>query len=413
MSILTDFSLLKENRYFRNTFIARTLSLLTIGMLVVTIPHQIFNLTQDSFHVAAIVAIEGLAMFFGLLLGGICSDRYDRKYLIILARSLCGIGFLGLYLNSILAHPSIYVMYFLSAWDGFFGAIGVTSMMAIMPKIVGRENLLQARAISMVFVRLATIISPAIGGIIIAQFSETLSYLVATIGTVFTILLLLSLPRLPPDGHIADESPLTAMSKSIKFLFENKVVGSTVLIGTVLTFSSAIRITFPALAQNVFHANAFELSLLYSVVPLGATLGALFSGWIEQLETPGRVMLIMSIATFVCFLLISLVPIYSLVLVILTLFGYFMSVANLLQYTIVQGHTPDDYLGRINAVWLAQDASGDTIATSSLGLLTKFTSVTAGIGYFGLITLVFGIVAYMTFDEVHEAGLNDSKLKSN
>lgn len=405
MKMMTNFSLLKNNTLFRNTFIARTVSLLTIGMLVVALPQQIYSITQDSFHVATVVATEGLAMFIGLLLGGFFSDLYDRKYLILGARLFCGLGFLGLYLNSLLLEPSISAIYFLSAWDGFFGAIGVTAMMAIMPKIVGHENLLQARAISMVFVRLATIISPALGGILIAQFNIGFSYLVATIGTALTIFLLTSLPNLKPNTQAQQPSPLFALGQSIQFLFKNKIVGSTVLIGTVLTFASAIRITFPALAHEVFHVGAFELGLLYCMVPLGATLGALFSAWVENLQSPGKIMLIMCMATFVCFLSIGFIPIYGVVLGILILFGYFMSVANLLQYTIVQNYTPDDYLGRINAIWLAQDAFGDAVTTSTLGLLTKLTSVTNSLHYFGVFTLLFGVFAYLKFDQVQQARL--------
>lgn len=406
MKMMTDFSLLKNNVLFRNTFIARTVSLLTIGMLVVTLPQQVYSLTQDSFHVATVVAIEGFAMFLGLLLGGIFSDRYDRKRLILSARCLCGLGFLGLYLNSLLDTPSLYCIYLLSAWDGFVGAIGVTAMMAIMPKIVGRENLLQARAISMVFVRIATIISPALGGIIIVQFNIATSYLIATLGTIFTVFLLTSLPSLKPDGQIKADSPILALAQSLKFLVQHKIVGSAVLIGTVLTFASAIRVTFPALAQDVFHANAFQLSLLYCMVPLGAMLGALYSAWIETLKTPGKTMLLLCMATFTCFLSIGFIHIYSVVLVLLVFFGYCMSVANLLQYTIVQNYTPDDYLGRINAIWLAQDAFGDAVTTSTLGLLTKLTSVTSGLQYLGIFTLSFGILAYFKFHQVRHAHLH-------
>ncbi|MFX8565696.1 MFS transporter, partial [Acinetobacter baumannii] len=92
----------------------------------------------------------------------------------------------GLAINAMFEHPSLYAIYFLSAWDGFFGALGVTAMMAIMPVIVGRENIVQARAISMVSVRLATVISPAIGGILIAASGVATVYWVSTVGTLLT-----------------------------------------------------------------------------------------------------------------------------------------------------------------------------------------------------------------------------------
>lgn len=412
-NVLTDFSLLNMNRHFRNVFIARTVSLLTIGMLIVAIPQQVYQMTQDVFQVAIVTAFEGIAMFIGLLLGGVLSDRYDRKKLILLARFVCGLGFMGLAVNAMLDTPSLYVLYFLSAWDGFFGALGVTAMMAIMPIIVGRENIVQARAISMVAVRLATVISPAIGGVLIAASSVAWAYWIATAGTLFTVLLLLGLPVLKPQTESEDEHPLQQLLQGFKFVFQNKVVGSTILIGTILGFTSAIRILFPQIVDQQFAGGAFELGLMYSAVPLGATLGALLSGWTASLTRPGTVMIYASLAVFACMFLIGLSPWLLLTLVILSMFGYLSAIANLLQYSIVQGHTPDEYLGRINAIWLAQDASSDSVATTILGALTRFLPISSSIFIFSGLSFALGLGFLMSAEKIRDASFNDPDLQQS
>lgn len=412
-NILTDFSLLKVNTHFRNVFIARTVSLLTIGMLIVAIPQQVYQMTQDVFQVAIVTAFEGIAMFIGLLLGGVLSDRYDRKKLILFARLVCGLGFMGLAVNAMLDTPSLYALYFLSAWDGFFGALGVTAMMAIMPIIVGRENIVQARAISMVSVRLATVISPAIGGIVIAASSVAWAYWIATVGTLFTVLLLLGLPVLKPQTEGEDEHPVQQLLQGFKFVFQNKVVGSTILIGTILGFTSAIRILFPQIVDQQFAGGAFELGLMYSAVPLGATLGALLSGWTASLTRPGTVMIYASLAVFACMFLIGLSPWLMLTLIILSVFGYLSAIANLLQYSIVQGHTPDEYLGRINAIWLAQDASSDSVATTILGALTRFLPISSSIFIFSGLSFALGLGFLMSAEKIRDASFNDPDLQQS
>ncbi|WP_151962792.1 enterobactin transporter EntS [Acinetobacter oleivorans] len=412
-SILTDFSLLKRNAHFRHVFIARTLSLLTIGMLVVAIPKQVYDITGSSLNVAVAMAFEGIAMFIGLLLGGLLSDRKDRKWLILLARGVCGLGFAGLAINAMFEHPSLYAIYFLSAWDGFFGALGVTAMMAIMPVIVGRENIVQARAISMVSVRLATVISPAIGGILIAASGVATVYWVSTVGTLLTVFLLMGLPALKPQHVSNGESPLRQLVQGFKFVFKNKVVGSTILIGTLLSFSSAIRIIFPQMADEIFHGGAFELGLMYTAVPLGSTLGALLSGWTTRLLRPGLVMLYTCLGVFSCMIMIGLSSWLIVTLPILCVFGYLMSIANLLQYSIVQGHTPDEYLGRINSIWLAQDALGDSIATTTLGLLTRFLPISGSILFFGILSFAVGFMFLFNSQDMRETGFQDPNLQEN
>ena len=412
-ALLTDFSLLKTNSHFRNVFIARTLSLLTIGMLVVAIPKQIYDMTGNSFDIALAIAIEGIAMFIGLLCGGVLSDRHDRKKLILSARTLCGIGFVGLAINAMMTQPSLSLIYILAAWDGFFGALGVTAMMSIMPMIVGRENIAQARAISMLAVRLATVISPAIGGVLIAFSYISNVYWIAAVGTLLTVLTLLGLPKLKPQHQDSGESPIQQLMQGFRFVFRHKIVGSTILIGTLLGFSSAIRIFFPEMVEKQFQGGAFELGLMYSVVPLGATLGALLSKWAIHLQQPGRIMLYLCLGVFSCIILIGIVPWFYVCCILLVIFGYLMSIANLLQYSIVQGHTPDDYLGRINAIWLAQDASSDSLATTAIGFLTRFVPITTALLYLGSASFLLGLFCLIQLKSIRQAPMHDPALQDS
>ena len=77
---------------------------------------------------------------------------------------------------------------------------------------------------------------------------------------------------------------------------------------------------------------------------------------------------------------------------LLCAFGYLVSIASLLQYTLVQGHTPDEYLGRVNAIWTAQDASGDSLGTLGLGFMGKLMSSLAGIFTLGAVAMGVGLL---------------------
>ncbi|WP_076723486.1 MFS transporter, partial [Cronobacter sakazakii] len=167
-SLLLNLSLLKTHPAYRAVFLARFISILGLGLLGVAVPVQIQTLTGSPFQVGLAVTLTGAAMFIGLMTGGVLADRYERKTLILLARSTCGLGFIGLWVNAMLPAPSVIAIYALGLWDGFFGAIGVTALLAATPAIVGRENLMQAGAITMLTVRLGSVISPLLGGMLLA-----------------------------------------------------------------------------------------------------------------------------------------------------------------------------------------------------------------------------------------------------
>ncbi|MCX2802549.1 enterobactin transporter EntS [Microbulbifer thermotolerans] len=392
-SLFVDFSILKSNRHFRHVFIARTISLLGLGILSVAIPLQTYELTGDSFHVGSVMAVEGAGLFVGLLWGGVLADRYDRKKLILFARTICGVGFLGMAINAWLPQPSLAVVYGLALWDGFFGALGVTALLAAMPFIVGREHLIQARAVSMVSMRLASVISPALGGVIIAFGNLGWSYMLAALGTGLTLIPLLGLPTMKPDtAQDGGQKPLWALAEGFAFVFSNPLILGVVGVGILVTLATGVRVLFPALNASQFGGGAFELGLLYSAVPVGAALGALLSGWASHLRQPGLVMAAVSLGAFTCLMLFSLSNALPIALFILAVFGYLVAIAGLLEYGLVQDSTPDHYLGRVNAIWTAQDACGDSVGTLGAGLLGKWLSATGAVFAVGAGSFAAGLL---------------------
>ncbi|GAB4065072.1 enterobactin transporter EntS [Ancylobacter sonchi] len=393
--LFVDISLLRRNAYFRNLLIARTISLMSLGMLTVSVPVQVYEMTGSSVQVGLVAALDGLGMFLGLLLGGVLSDLHDRRRLILFARSICGIGFLGLAANSLLETPSLIAIYGLAFWDGFFGALGVAALMAAMPFIAGRENLMQAGALGMLATRCATIVSPALGGMVIAFAGLGWNYGIAAAGTLATVLTLLSLPRMVPERPEVTH-PLRMMGEAFGFLFRHRKLLMVFAIGTLLTITTSIRILFPALVTNTFGGGALEIGFMYSAVPVGATLGALLSGWARGLNRPELTMSGLCVLAFACVVALGAAGHIAAAMPVLVVYGYATAIANLLQYTIIQDHTPDAYLGRINSLWAAQDVTGDSIGAVGIGALAQLLPGAgvmllgaAALGLGGLFTLGF------------------------
>jgi ENTS family enterobactin (siderophore) exporter len=365
-----DFSLLRTNAHFRAIFMARSMSVFALGILMVAVPVQIHQLTGSTLQVAMAVALDAIGMFSGLIVGGVLADRHDRRRLILMARGLCGLGFLALALNGFAATPSVTALYLVALWDGFFGAVGITALMAVMPSIVGRQNLGAAGALSMLTVRFGSVLAPMVGGLLIASTGVSWNYLVAGIGTLATLLPLVRLPSMAPQGG-EPQHPLRALKDGVMFLLEHRVVGAVVAVGTLQTLLSAVRVMFPALAQDGYGGGAFEIGLMYSAVPAGAMVGAFTSGWVGGLRRPGAVMLGCVLASSLAVATLGMTGNFVGGLVALALLGYFGSIASLLQFLLVQGNTPDHMLGRVNSLWNAQDVVGDAAGAMGVGVLAR------------------------------------------
>ncbi|MBY6264971.1 enterobactin transporter EntS [Azospirillum sp. 412522] len=391
--LFVDIGLLRTNPDFRRVLIARAISLLGLGLLAVAVPLQVYDLTGSSLQVGVAVACDGVGMFLGLLLGGLLTDRRDRRTLILAARGLCGLGFLGLAANAAMPSPSLAAIYALSFWDGFFGAIGVNALLAAMPHLVGRANLMQARALGMLTMRFATILSPALGGLLIAAAGAGWAYLATAVATGLSVATLIGLPSMAPERGGTD-NPLRLMAEALAFLAGHRVIPGVVALGCLTTLATGIRVLFPALVETVYGGGAVAAGLLYSAVPVGATLGAALSGWATGLRRPGLTMGLVCMAAFACVAAMGAVGSLFVALPALVLFGYVTAIASLLEYSMVQGHTPDGMQGRVNSLWAAQDVIGDGVGTVGLGFLAALTGPAAGILLFGLAAL--GLCAAVT-----------------
>jgi len=367
-SILLNFSLLKNNAHFRAIFCARMLSVFALGMLAVGVPIQIQAMTGSTLQVGVAVTLDGVGMFIGLMLGGILADRLDRRKLILFARGTCGIGFVFLSLNAFSASPSLWALYLLAFWDGFFGALGMTALMAVIPLLVGRENLGAAGALSMVTVRLGAILSPAIGGVIIVAGGVGWAFAVAAVGTLATLIPLVRLPSMKPETQ-EPEHPLRAMVSGVQFVCRQKVVGSVVLLGMLISIVGAVRILFPALAIS-YHADA-------------SAIGAFTSGWVPRHRRPGILVLVSATCAFLAIASLGLYSHFLPALLALVVYGYCNAIASLLQYMLIQHHTPDPLLGRVNSLGSAQDVTGDSVGALGLGVLGKLFTPLVGVLSFG------------------------------
>lgn len=397
-SWLLNLSLLRTHPAFRAVFLARFISILSLGLLGVAVPVQIQAMTHSTWQVGLSVTLTGSAMFIGLMFGGVLADRYERKKLILLARSTCGVGFIGLFLNAQLAEPSLAAIYLLGLWDGFFGALGVTALLAATPALVGRENLMQAGAITMLTVRLGSVISPMCGGLLLASGGVVWNYGLAAAGTFITLLPLLSLPALPPPPQ-PREHPLKSLLTALQFLFRNPLIGGIALLGGLLTMASAVRVLYPALAMS-WNMSAAEIGLLYAALPLGAAIGALTSGKLAHSERPGVIMLMTSVGAFVAIGLFSLMPVWALGVLLLALCGWLTAVSSLLQYTLLQTQTPEAMLGRINGLWTAQNVTGDAIGAALLGAMGSMMTPASSASISGLVLAAIGLVLVVALGEL-------------
>ncbi|MGB3621922.1 MAG: hypothetical protein WBA20_11290, partial [Ketobacter sp.] len=70
---------------------------------------------------------------------------------------------------------------------------------------------------------------------------------------------------------------------------------------------------------------------------------------------------------------------------------------SLLQFTLVQGHTPDRLLGRVNSLWNAQDVTGDAAGAMGIGVLARLLTPLVAVFSFGVGAAALGVLFSIGF----------------
>src|SRR5690606_11265155 len=162
-----DISPLRQSRAFRYAYAARTASVLVTGMMLVAASIQLYELTKSSLAVALLNVFMAVPMVIALLIGGVLSDRLDRRKLMMWSRSVYVFSVLLFLLNTLVAEPSIYVIYVAAMIGGAASGISIPAMMSATPALVGREHLASAAALSGLSMQLGGVLGPLLAGVLI------------------------------------------------------------------------------------------------------------------------------------------------------------------------------------------------------------------------------------------------------
>lgn len=373
--VLLDLSPLRDDRTFRNLFVARTILLFGVGIVAVTVPLEVYARTGSTPAVSAVAAIESVAFLVGFLGAGVLADRSDRWRLVIVTWLVSGLTFAGLAVNAIWVSSTVLTAVFV-ALNGLSGSVCLTAMLAVMPAIVDREKLHAVGALNTLSLRLGTMLAPVVAGLVFAAASAAWNYGAGTAAALLTWVLLLVSPPPGQGGRHADaglpeppapESPLRALMTGARFAVREPVVLGVMLAGVVGMVGGGSLVLVPAFVAARFDGAPTAVGLMYSALSLGLVVGSLGSGWIRRHPRPGLLLLGLMVVCFGCFAAAGAAPTLVLVLAAFVAAGATNALEEVLRYTLLQLRTPDELLGRVNSLFSAQAMTGAAIGAVVAG----------------------------------------------
>jgi hypothetical protein len=285
-------------RDFALLWTGAAVSLLGDGVYIVAIAWQVYELSDTPTALSLIGVAWTLPMAAFLLVGGVVSDRLDRRRIMIatdLVRAFAVAVIAVLSLTGVLELWHLFLLAIVfGTGDAFFGP----AFNATVPQIVPQRMLVQANSLDQ-FIRpfMMALAGPAIGGLTVAAAGAGAAFALDA-GSFILSAIAISLMSGALRADRGDEGPHSALAdlrEGFRFVRQHAWLWGTLLGAAIslLAFWGPVEVLVPFRIKNDLGGGADDFGLVLAAGGVGAILAAVV---MSQLGLPRKHMTFMYVA---------------------------------------------------------------------------------------------------------------------
>lgn len=344
----------------------------------------VYELTGREDYLGLVGAVGTLPVLLFTLPSGVIADRFSKRRITIVTQSLLAVQALALaaLVRYGLVQPWHIVV--LAAFSGLVNALDVPARQAMTIELVGKEDLMNAVALSSSAFNGARIIGPSIAGLIIAAAGPAACFFWNGVSYAAVIVSLLIIRPKPLRGSDRNGSMIAQISEGLAHARKNIVIRDLLILTAAASiFALHYPTILPAMAKDVLQVDPKGLGVMMSAAGLGALLAALAVAGVGDLFRPGAIVTLGSVVAPVGIVALALVQSFPVAVACLVFTGFgmmmFLSVSN----TIIQVASPDDLRGRILSLRTLVFMGLAPVGALQIGLVAQYVGVRASLAVGG------------------------------
>jgi len=393
---------------FRRYQIARFCIVFCTEMQSVAVGWQVYEITKRPLD----LGLTGLAQFlpgiFLFLVAGHVTDRFDRRKLL----TLCYVGFalssallLFVTLNEEMLHRagSVKPIFAILCLVGAVRSFSMQASRALLPQLVPEEQFQNAVAWNSSIFQGATILGPALGGVLYATFRGPLPVYAAAMmaGLVAVVTTMRIETRSKPRTR--EPFSLRAVFAGFHYIWAHKLILGSISLDLFAVLLGGAVALLPVYAKEILMTGPWGLGLLRSAPGFGAATMALLLAYQPIRNRAGATML-WCVAGFGVF---TIVFGYSrslpLSMISLVFVGAADMVSVVVRGVLIQVETPDEMRGRVNAVDMIFIGASNELGEFESGLAAQWLGAVPAVVLGGIGTIVVTVLWAWLFPELRNA----------
>lgn len=398
--LFLDTAPLRLDRDYRWLWSGQVISGMGNQITRVALPFQVYVITGSTLAIGALTLFQLVPILLFALGAGSLADAVDRRRLLIVTQiglAVCSSILVLLALNGDPPVPALFAVAFVMAG---LGAVDQPTRSSAIPRLVPPERLPAAIALNQLNFQTASIVGPAVGGVLIATIGIAGAYAVDVLTFVATLTALVAIRPLPPL-HDAARPGLAAIAEGLRFARRKRaILGSFAIDLNAMIFGMPTSL-FPVLALDVFQTGPTGFGLLAAAPAAGSFVAALLSGWVSAVRHTGRAIVLAVVGWGLAITAFGLVTFsFPLALLFLALAGAADVLSAVFRATLVQLSTPDGLRGRVMSIHGLVVTSGPRIGDIEAAAVASLVGPQAAVVSGGLLCLLGVIVVARLFPEL-------------
>ncbi|MFT3697860.1 MAG: MFS transporter [Kofleriaceae bacterium] len=366
-------------RYFAGAFLA------SVGaeMLNLAVGWQIYEITHRALDLGIVGLVQFIPAVALTLAAGNAADSRDRTRIVVITTSImmaCAIT-----LAICVPMQSIAVIYGVLLVIGCARTFESPAAQALVPGMVPVEDLPNALTWSSTSWQIATIVGPAIGGVVYIAGAAAV-YITCAVIMAVAAALTFGLPAQRPDA--AERASWERVREGWKFIRSQPVIFEALTLDLFAVILGGATALLPLFASDVLHVGTVGLGLLRSAPATGAAIVALLLANRPLDKGVGAKMLacvgVFGAATVV----FGLSTNFVVSLIALLVLGGSDMVSVVVRATIVQIRTPDPMRGRVSAFNAICIAASNDLGGFESGLAAAWFGAMPAVVIGGVGTLI-------------------------
>lgn len=322
----------------------------------ITLGWLIYEFTGSAFLVGALHGARTLPFLLGSPLGGVLTDKMERRILLLMTQIALGVLALGFALLLILDWVQIWHFFAFTLVSGVAWAINNPVRQAMVVNTLPSEELLNGIALTNSAFNVNRIAGPALGGLLIALFGPALNFLVQAL--LFLSVVLVIIPMRSETKKEArntlEISFMRSFTEGIRYVRKEPTTRALLILTMVpaifvIPFTTGL---MPVFAEDVVHVGPDGLGILLMAFGTGSLIGPLLIAGRPDIPHRGVVILLSAGMGGVALIALSQTSNMLIAMLVLVPAGIAMMLYHTLTNTTLQILTPDEFRGRVTSLYM-------------------------------------------------------------